>query len=42
MLYDLGVNQEACWQDYLSRLQAAGVDRDAPMAQAVGGACASH
>ena len=42
MLYDLGVNQEACWQDYLSRLSAAGVERDAPMAQAAGGACASH
>lgn len=42
MLYDLGVNQNACWQDYLDRLSAAGVARDAPMPQAAGGACASH
>lgn len=42
MLYDLGVNQDACWQDYLDRVQAAGVDRDAPMPQAAGSACASH
>jgi DUF971 family protein len=42
MLYDLGVNQEACWQDYLARVSAAGVERDAPMLQAAGSACASH
>ncbi|MDZ7857474.1 DUF971 domain-containing protein [Sphaerotilus sp.] len=42
MLYDLGVNQDACWQDYLDRVKAAGVDRDAPMPQAAGSACASH
>lgn len=42
MLYDLGVNQEARWQDYLARLSAAGVERDAPMPQVAGGACASH
>jgi DUF971 family protein len=42
MLYDLGANQDACWQDYLARVSAAGVDRDAPMPQAAGSACASH
>jgi DUF971 family protein len=42
MLYELGANQDACWQDYLARLSAAGVERDAPMLQATGGACASH
>ena len=42
MLYDLGANQDACWQDYLSRVAAAGVERDAPMPQAAGSACASH
>ncbi len=42
MLYDLGANQEACWQDYLARVAAAGVERDAPMPQAAGSACASH
>jgi DUF971 family protein len=44
MLHDLGVRQQALWQDYLDRLNAAGVDRDAPMQSAAptGGACASH
>jgi DUF971 family protein len=42
MLYDLGANQDACWQDYLARVSVAGVDRDAPMPQAAGSACASH
>ncbi|MDP3139305.1 MAG: DUF971 domain-containing protein [Burkholderiaceae bacterium] len=32
-LYHLGSQQEQLWADYLARLQAAGVDRDAPMAQ---------
>lgn len=27
-LYDLGVNQEALWQNYLSRLQEAGAKRE--------------
>jgi DUF971 family protein len=31
-LYFLGSQQEQLWQDYQQRLQAAGVDRDAPMA----------
>lgn len=42
-LYFLGKEQERLWSEYLARLQAAGVDRDAPMQQAGGGAsCASH
>lgn len=31
-LHVLGQNQEALWAEYLARLQAAGIDRDAPMA----------
>jgi DUF971 family protein len=38
----LGEQQEAFWRDYEVRLQAAGVDRDAPMAVASGSACSSH
>jgi DUF971 family protein len=41
-LHDLGCGQEAYWQRYLHRLQEAGVDRDAPMAAASGGACGHH
>ena len=41
-LYRLGAEQEALWQDYLDRLAAAGVDRDAPMVAAAGGACGHH
>ena len=41
-LHDLGSRQEAYWQRYLQRLQEAGVDRDAPMAAATGGACGHH
>jgi DUF971 family protein len=41
-LYFLGSEQERLWSDYLARLKAAGVDRDAPMVQAGGSACASH
>ncbi|HYE41049.1 MAG TPA: DUF971 domain-containing protein [Ramlibacter sp.] len=33
-LYFLGSQQDELWQDYERRLQAAGVDRDAPMAAA--------
>jgi len=33
-LYFLGSKQDELWQDYERRLQAAGVDRDAPMAVA--------
>jgi DUF971 family protein len=42
-LYRLGEQQEALWQQYLDRLAAAGMDRDAPMqAGAAGGACGHH
>ena len=44
-LYELGQRGDALWQDYVQRLQAAGVDRDAPMAPkgAAGGhGCGSH
>ena len=38
-LHQLGSQQEAFWQRYLERLEQAGVDRDAPMVAAAGGAC---
>ena len=38
-LYFLGAEQERLWQDYFARLQAAGVDRDAPMPEKGGSAC---
>ena len=45
-LYELGQRGDALWQDYVQRLQAAGVDRDAPMAPKGPGhgghGCASH
>lgn len=41
-LYDLGRDQARHWNDYLARLEAAGVDRDTPMIAAGGHACASH
>lgn len=41
-LYRLGAEQESLWQDYLSRLAAAGADRDAPMVSAAGGSCSRH
>jgi len=41
-LYFLGSEQVRLWADYLARLQAAGVERDAPMIVAGGSACASH
>ncbi len=41
-LYFLGSQQERLWQEYAQRLQAAGVDRDAPMPEKSGPACASH
>jgi DUF971 family protein len=28
LLYDLGVNQESLWADYLARLEKAGASRD--------------
>lgn len=33
-LYTLGEQQQSLWQRYLDELQAAGLDRDAPMASA--------
>lgn len=41
-LYHLGADQDSLWADYERRLQAAGMDRDAPMVQAGGHACGSH
>lgn len=45
-LYELGQRQDAMWQAYLARLQAAGSDRDTPMAAKAarksGAGCASH
>jgi DUF971 family protein len=41
-LYELGAEQAAKWAQYEERLQAAGVDRDAPMTAAGGSACSSH
>ncbi len=41
-LYELGRDQAERWQSYEARLQAAGVDRDAPMKPAGGSACSSH
>jgi len=32
LLYDMAVRQDELWRDYLAKLEAAGVDRDAPMA----------
>jgi DUF971 family protein len=34
ILHDLAVRQDELWLDYLARLDAAGVDRDRPMASA--------
>ena len=41
-LYYLGAEQSRLWDDYNRRLQAAGVDRDAPMVAAGGHSCSSH
>ena len=41
-LYFLGSQQDELWNDYLQRLEAAGVDRDAPMPEKGGHACGSH
>jgi DUF971 family protein len=45
LLYRLGADQAQLWQRYEERLQAAGMDRDAPMVKTAGpaaGACSSH
>jgi len=41
-LYFLGSQQEQLWQEYEAQLQAAGVDRDTPMAGKAAGSCATH
>jgi DUF971 family protein len=41
-LYHLGANADELWRKYFERLLAAGVERDAPMAAAAGGACGHH
>ena len=42
-LHALAVGQAARWDDYLARLRAAGLDRDAAMREAAAeGGCASH
>ena len=41
-LYKLGAEQSQLWDDYNRRLQAAGVERDAPMVAAGGKSCSSH
>jgi DUF971 family protein len=42
LLYELGAKQDELWAEYERRLAAAGVDRDAPMADKGGHACGSH
>mgnify|MGYP002880499700 FL=1 len=41
-LYFLGNEQPDLWRQYETRLQQAGVDRDAPMPTAGGHACGNH
>lgn len=41
-LYHLGADQDSLWDAYQRRLQAAGVERDAPMVVAGGHGCSSH
>ncbi|MBA3587986.1 DUF971 domain-containing protein [Methylibium sp.] len=41
-LYHLGARQDELWKDYLARLETAGANRDAAMAQAGGSACGHH
>ena len=41
-LYRLGAEQDTLWTQYLHRLQEAGLDRDAAMADKAGGACGHH
>ncbi|HXC37759.1 MAG TPA: DUF971 domain-containing protein [Burkholderiales bacterium] len=41
-LHFLGSQQDELWRRYEERLKAAGVDRDAPMPTASGGACGHH
>ena len=41
-LYHLGADEARLWDDYQRRLQATGVDRNAPMVIAGGHGCSSH
>lgn len=41
-LYHLGADEQQLWDDYHRRLQAAGMERDAPMTAAGGHACGHH
>jgi DUF971 family protein len=41
-LHHLGANQAELWLRYQERLAEAGLDRDAPMPAAAGGACGHH
>ena len=43
-LYEMCVNQEEMWQDYLNRVEQAGVDGDAPMTKTedAGHYCGGH
>ncbi|MDB5943009.1 MAG: hypothetical protein JWQ13_2575 [Ramlibacter sp.] len=41
-LYFLGAEQDRLWADYDKRLKEAGVERDSPMPDKGGHACASH
>ena len=41
-LYHLGADQSSLWDEYQRRLQAAGVERDAPTVVAGGHGCSSH
>lgn len=41
-LYHLGADESRLWDEYKQRLQAAGVERDAPMAVAGGHSCSNH
>lgn len=46
LLHQLGTHQQELWRRYEARLEAAGADRDAPMAEAGGhghgGGCGHH
>ena len=45
LLYDLGVNQESLWADYLARLENAGASRDidsTTLPPKSGGGCGKH
>jgi DUF971 family protein len=41
-LYKLGAEEAEHWARYQQRLEAAGVERDLPMAAKAGGACGQH